>query len=196
MAEDLLRDDARVREAFRRGERWALAEVYRVYFPVAQAVACNGFGGFRGFFNPADRDDAIQTIFASAFEERARLSYNGVDPYTAFLRGIAQNVVRRMLDRSTRFHRTDGHVRETDEDPAGAEEALIDAQSQRIVRGFLDGVTDPTERAILERYFVEGAAEEALAAELKMTRYRVRKVIALLGKRMQVYLRRHGLDRA
>lgn len=193
MADDLLRDDARVRDAFRRGERWALAEVYRVYFPIVRTVTQSGFGGFRGFYNPADRDDAIQNIFAAAFEERARLSYNGTDPYTAYLRGIAQNVVRRMLDRSTRFHRTDGHPSPEDHAPDGAEEALIDAEAQHIVRKFVDGLVDPDEKVILQRYFVDGGAEETIAAELQWTRYRVRKVIGTLGKRMSVFVKRHGL---
>lgn len=193
MQGDLLRDDARVREAFRRGERAALAEVYRVYFPIVQTVAQSGFGGFRGFYNPADRDDAIQSIFAAAFEEKARLSYNGVDPYTAFLRGIAHNVIRRMLDKGTRFRRTDGHPNPEDAAPGSALESLIDAESTRIVRGFVESVEDADEKTILARYFVEGGAEETIAEETGLTRYRVRKIISVLGKRMQVYLKRHGL---
>ena len=194
MADDLLRDDSRTREAFRRGERWALAEVYRVYFPVVATVTTRGFGGFRGFFNPADRDDAMQSIFAAAFEEKARLRYNGIDPYTAFLRGISQNVVRRMLDRTTRFRRTDGQPELEFRVDETAEEALIGDQTRRIVAAFREGITDPIEVRVLQAYFVEGLAEEKLSAEIGLTRYRVRKVIARLDKQMRKYLKAHGVS--
>ncbi|MFT5431343.1 MAG: RNA polymerase sigma factor (sigma-70 family) [Myxococcota bacterium] len=193
LADDLLRDDSRVREAFRRGERWALAEVYKVYFPIVTTVTTRGFGGFRGFFSPADRDDAMQSIFVAAFEEKARLRYNGIDPYSAFLRGIAQNVVRRMLDRSTRFRRTDGQPELEFRHEKTAEESIIDKQAQHIVAAFRATVTDPVEQKILHSYFVDGTAEESIAAELDLTRYRVRKIIARLDKTMRRYLKAHGV---
>ena len=194
MTGDLLRDDARVREAFRRGEKWALAEVYRVYFPLVSTVAVRGFGGFSGFYNPADRDDAIQTIFAAAFEERARLSYNGLDPYTRFLRGIAQNVCRRMLEQSARFRRTDGQEEQAESRrPPCALNTLIDVQEQEVVRRFVESVDTEPERTVLRAYFVEGCAEEKIAEDTRLTRYRVRKTIAKLHKRMKRFLADHGI---
>lgn len=192
MADDLLRDDAKVREAFRRGERWALNEVYKVYFPVVSIVVSQGFGGFRGFFNPADRDDAVQNIFASAFEEKARNSYNGLDPYKSFLRGIAQNVCRRMLEKRTRFHRTDWEAPGATK-PESAEEALIGAEARTVIRRFWDELDDPFERDVLQRYFVDGEAEENIAAAVGKTRYRVRKTISTLHRRMQRWMTSHGL---
>ena len=194
MGDDLLRDDSRVREAFRRGERWAMNEVYQVYFPVVSIVARQGFGNFRGFFNPADRDDAIQTIFAAAFEEKARLSYNGVDPYVSFLRGLAHNVVRRMLEKSTRFKRTDWVADPGGAPPENAEDKLIKSEAAQVMRNFYTELTDPNEKIILERYFVNGEAEENIAEEIGMTRYKVRKTIALLHRLMQRYARTHGLS--
>lgn len=193
MADDLLRDDAKVRDAFRRGERWALAEVYKVYFPIVATVTTRGFGGFRGFYSPADRDDAMQNIFAAAFEEKARLRYNGIDPYSAFLRGIAQNVIRRMLERSTRFRRTDGQPELEFRVTPTAEEAIIDAQTQRIVASFRETITDAGDRQVLELYFVEGVAEEKIAAETGQTRYRVRKIVARLDRQMRRHLAAHGV---
>ncbi len=190
---DLLRDDARVREAFRRGERWALAEVYRVYSPLVGMVVTHGFGGFRGFFNPADRDDALQAIFTAAFDETARQRYNGIDAYAAFLRGIAHNVVRKMLEKGARFRRTDGYENPEDKVTDSAEVSLLDVEEQRVVRQFMDGVQEPMEQAVLDRYFVRGEAEETIAKEIGETRYRVRKTIALLTKRIQVHLKRYGI---
>jgi len=191
---DPLREDAALRLAFRDGERWALSEVYRVYFPVAVNVATRGFGNFRGFWNPADRDDAVQTIFAAAFEEKCRLSYNGIDGYPAFLRGIGHNVIRRMLERDTRFRRTDGQPELEFAAPESAEEVLADAQLCRLAAEFRGTVKDPPEPEILDRYFVQAQAEEGIAVDLGLTRYRVRKVIALLDKRMRRFMKAHGLE--
>ncbi len=191
---DLLRDDAKLRAAFKAGERQALSEVYRVYYSVAHNVAGRGFGNFRGFWNPADREDAVQAIFAAAFEPKARDSYNGLDPYTAFLRGIGQNVVRRMLERDARFKRTDGQPELEFRPPDDTEQDLIDAETHTVVRRFRESVSEPTESAILDRYFVEGEAEEKLAEGMGLTRYRVRKVIALLDRRMRRFLKQHGLE--
>ena len=190
---DLLRDDARTREAFKRGDRWALTEVYRVYYPLVTTVVTRGFGGFRGFFNPADRDDAIQSIFAAAFEQKARLRYNGLDPYTAFLRGIAQNVVRRMLERRTKFMRTDGQPELEHKEVETAEAQFLDAEAIQVVRAFRGTIQEPIQRQILASYFVDGDAEEAIAKDLGITRYKVRKTISLLDRRMRRYLKQHGL---
>ena len=190
---DLLRDDASTREAFRRGDRWALTEVYRVYYPLVVTVVTRGFGGFRGFFNPSDRDDAIQSIFAVALEEKARLRYNGLDAYSSFLRGIAQNVVRRMLDRRTKFMRTDGQPELENREVPTAESSYLNAEATQVVRRFRESIGDPVQQAILSQYFVEGVSEEAIASTLGITRYKVRKHISLLDRRMRRYLRQHGL---
>ena len=49
---------------------------------------------------------------------------------------------------------------------------------------------------ILDLYFVEGWAEERLAEHLKLTRYRLRKRIQGLHKRMRKYLKAHGITDA
>ena len=190
---DLLRDDAHTREAFKRGDRWALTEVYRVYYPLVTTVVTRGFGGFRGFFNPADTDDAIQSVFAAAFEEKARLRYNGLDAYSSFLRGIAQNVVRRMLERRTKFNRTDGQPELQYREVETAEAQFLNAEATKIVQAFRATIEDPIHTQILGLYFVEGTAEETIAKQLGMTRYKVRKVISLLDRRMRRYLAQHGL---
>lgn len=171
-----------------------MAEVYRVYFPVVATVAKRGFGNFRGFFNPADRDDAIQNIFTVALGEKARLRYNGLDPYSSFLRGIAQNVCRRMLEKSARFKRTDGQpgLDEAMGRP-GVVDQLIGAQEQAVIKRFVETVDTEPDKTILRTYFVDGQAEEMIAADIGITRYKVRKIIALLHRRMKRYLKDHGI---
>ncbi len=190
--DDLLRDDAAAREAFRRGERWAMEAVYRSYLPLVRAVVGQGFGGFRGFASPADRDDAAQAIFAAAFEERARLAYDGLSPYGGFLRGIAHNVVRQILSKNQRFSRQPDAPHA---EPPCVEASFLAGERARVLAAFRAQCTD-AEREVLTRYFAEGWSEERLAEHLGQTRYRTRKTIAQLHKRMERHLRDHGFGRA
>lgn len=195
MGTDLLRDDAKCREAFRKGERWAMAAVYRAYAPLAYTIVSQGFGGFRGFYDPVLRDDAVQNIFAAAFEARARLAYDGLNDYARFLRGLAQNVCRQMLDRDRRFQRTpDDDVAAVPQAEPDAESELIDAEAQDVCRRFRESLSDPMEKAVLTRYFADGEAEETLADALGLTRYRLRKIIGDVKKKMTRYLKEHGID--
>lgn len=165
--------------------------VFQTYMPLVRIVVTHGFSGFRGFRNPADQDDAAQQVFCAAFEERARLSYDGLKPYTAFLRGLAHNVVRQTLSKNQRFQRTDGAPVPEDPMADDLESCVVDQESQALMRRFRDSVTDPQEQGVLTGYYCEGKAEETLAAELGLTRYKVRKIIAALHKRMTRYMRDH-----
>jgi RNA polymerase sigma factor (sigma-70 family) len=169
-------------------------EVYRVYFPIVSTVTKQGFGNFRGFFNPADRDDAVQNIFLAAFTEKARLSYNGIDPYVKFLRGLAHNVVRRMLEKSSRFKRTDWEADPGSSGPDSAETTLIKAERAQVMRAFRESLSDPAHKEVLERYYVQGEAEESIAQDAGLTRYKVRKIIALLHRSMARHARQHGIS--
>jgi DNA-binding transcriptional regulator LsrR (DeoR family) len=60
------------------------------------------------------------------------------------------------------------------------------------MRDFKEGL-GKKEREILERYYVNGEAEESIAKEVGMTRYKVRKSIAALHRMMQRHVRNHGL---
>ena len=167
-----------------------MTEVYTAYLPLVETVCTHGFGGFRGFFSPADRDDAVQSIFAAAFEKRTRLAYDGLKPYGGFLRGIAQNVIRRMLDKRTRFSRTDAPAPQEQPD---LESQVIEAETAAIVRRFTETVVEPPEPDVLRFYFLEGWAEEKLAVHLGCTRYGLRKVISRIQKKMHRYFKDHGV---
>jgi RNA polymerase sigma factor (sigma-70 family) len=182
---DLLRDDAACREAFRRGDRAAMTRVYLEYRPFVEMMCCRGVGTFRGFFRPADQDDAIQAVFLAAFEERTRSAYDGLRPYGAFLRGVAHNVLRRMLEKRAQFERPvpAEHAREVRE--AGQEDAVVESEARAFAQGMRDSLDDPVEREIFDRYFIDGLAEESLAKRLGLTRYRTRKIIARLHRRMK-----------
>ena len=167
--------------------------VFRTYMPLVRTVVIHGFSGFRGFRSPADQDDAAQQVFCAAFEERSRLSYDGLSPYSSFLRGMAQNVVRQILSKDKRFQRTDGAPIPVDPLAEDLERCVVDRETAAILRRFRESIDGKVERGVLEGYFIAGKAEEALAAELGITRHKVRKAIAALHKRMTRYLREHDV---
>ena len=97
----MLTDDRELLEAFRRGDKDALVTVYRAYAPVVGRVLAAGFTfesqgrscHFRGLRSAFDREDRLQDVFTRAFAERARLAYDGLTPYQAYLLKIARNLV-------------------------------------------------------------------------------------------------------
>ncbi|MEO1233855.1 MAG: sigma-70 family RNA polymerase sigma factor [Myxococcota bacterium] len=87
--------------AFRAGEPEALTRVYRAFAPEIAKLLTGGFsfssGGrdcrFHGARTTFELEDRLQEVFARAFSERARLGYDGLGPYGAYLRAIARRVV-------------------------------------------------------------------------------------------------------
>lgn len=84
---------------FREGRREALELLYVRYLPEVTRVLQHGFtsgaaGQLRvpGLHDPAALRDALQEVFVRAFQERARLSFDGLRPYRPFLLRIAQHV--------------------------------------------------------------------------------------------------------
>lgn len=103
----LLSSERALLDAFRRGEREALARVYREYAPGIAAFLARGFAfqskgrllQFRGYQQPFDQDNALQETFVRAFAERARLAYDGLTPYRNYLTTVARNLVLTELRR-------------------------------------------------------------------------------------------------
>ncbi len=165
--------------------------VYREYEKLVRIIACRGFSGFHGFRSPADQDDMVQTVFMNAFESSTRLAYDGIGPYSAFLRGVAHNKIRQKLSKDARFKRTDGAPVPTDRMADNFEEVLLEKEAHAIVDEFREGIQGEPDKSILQGYFVDSVAEETLAKDLGITRYKVRKCIASLHEKMEKYLREH-----
>ncbi len=74
-------------DAFRAGEQSALTRVYWHYVDtVARLVRFGFFVGddkqrVPGISEAAAQTDALQEIFARAFSEKARIAYDGLQPY-------------------------------------------------------------------------------------------------------------------
>lgn len=98
----MLRSDRALLDAFRKGDPAALSKVYWEYVDAVAAVVRHGFivdasGRVRGEPDPADQRDVVQEVFSRAFSEKARLSYDGINPYRPYLLRICKNL---MIDRA------------------------------------------------------------------------------------------------
>jgi RNA polymerase sigma-70 factor (ECF subfamily) len=141
-------DNRALLDRFRRGDRDALAKVYYHYVDEVATLARRGFtiessghAVVRGV--DADRErEIVQETFAKAFAEKARLAYDGVQPYRPYLLRITKNL---MIDRF-RAERRDASEPEAEcvvepEDlhwkqlaAATAEHvATLDAESRRLI---------------------------------------------------------------
>ncbi len=84
-------------DAFRKGDRNILAEVFYAYVDDVSLVLRRGFRlkehVVRGV-DAIDREkDLVQEVFLRAFDERARLAFNGLLPYGPYLLQIARNLL-------------------------------------------------------------------------------------------------------
>ena len=193
MGTDLLSTDRSLLELFRQGDREAMMTVWNHYYPLIRSQACRGFSGMTGFTSAADVDDAVSATFLAAFQERARLSYDGVTPYGAFLLGVGRNVMRRLSRKVAREPVRDPLSYEmTAGGSASPEEQYLSAE-QRDVLGRFPGTLSEGEQKVFFGYYRDGLSEEKLAVVVGRTRYRVRKELARVEKLMKRYLARHGL---
>jgi len=93
--------DRALLDAFRRGDRAAIATVYFHDVDDIAAVARNGFAipttgaRVRGAADEATERDLVQEVFVRAFAPRARDAYDGIRPYGSRHRPGAGQVRRR-----------------------------------------------------------------------------------------------------
>jgi RNA polymerase sigma-70 factor, ECF subfamily len=196
----LLRDDRALLDAFRRGERDALARVYRHYFGEVAAIVRRGFvldvqGGLRihGCRDPESERDLIQETFVRAFNEGARLNYDGLRPYRAYLLRITKNL---MIDRARSTWERKVELSEALVDEAAlAEEpeATLDLERQKAATyTFVQGLS-PKERRFVALRYEEGLSQEDVAARMKITRRGVRTLEAKIETALVDHLKKSGL---
>lgn len=168
MSEGPLEGDRLLIDGFRRGERAALARVFLRYAPeVARHV--------RAARAPEHEVEAlVHDVFAKAFAEKARLAWDGLRPFGAWLSTITRNVV---IDRVRVERRLDSRAPEdmpvlvADDDPAAAHEAReLDAALQ----GFRANLNED-DRALFRIRFEEQRSLSQTAELLGWSEIRVRK---------------------
>ena len=200
-------EDPELRAAFRRGEKAALAQVYREYAPPLFGFLGRGFAiesqgrsvGFAGFREPWALDDAVQEVFTRAFAERARLGYDGLRPYRNYLFTIARNYVvdefRRQAkvfvplveDAANEFASPSAAVVEV----VAPDDALGSQELAGQVQRFVAALSVDEERVFAVR-FREGRSIEEAVAQLALSEWTVKNIERRLRRRFFVLMRRCG----
>lgn len=201
-SDDLLVSDRALLDAFRRGERDALARVFRHY---VDDVATTVRAGVRVRIDgrptrvgndlpEVEREAIIQETFARAFQPKARERYDGVRPYGAWLCTIARNL---MIDRARRGKRQAITV-----DPADLEERTASAapspersvesrELASLLQAFVEELGHEEQRIFRARYEDRLSLREAARA-LGMPLIRVRRIDARVRRDLLQELRSNG----
>ncbi|HSR96900.1 MAG TPA: sigma-70 family RNA polymerase sigma factor [Kofleriaceae bacterium] len=188
--------DRALLDAFRRGEREALGQVYFDHVDAVAKLVRHGFflasHGLRvpGASQLDIEHELVQEVFVRAFAERARNGYDGLRPYRPYLLRIAKNL---MIDRQ----RARGHAIAVVPDAAELDAADLATATdtedelhwQRLTAATSDYVAglDAEMRSVVRLRFEEERSQQEVAEVLHVSRRRVRT----LEQRAQVGLRRH-----
>lgn len=214
-----LAKNKRLLEAFKRGDRAAMDEIYRHYLPGVSAFLRKGFtfrSGrghfyFKGIQEPSELKGGVQEVFRRAFEDRARTSYNGVNSFTNWVLAIARNmIINQFRNREIAFSDyiapTDerGHLAILDDEVTEEYSGVLYAQHtvrqdsqleteelKQLIGEFMGELTAHDRRLLILR-FAEGKGQEETAAVLGSTRMKVRTAEAKLRSRLRAYMRNTG----
>lgn len=184
---------------FREGKRDVLERVYHALVDDVFKLVALGFasanGTIRGERDPDEQRVVIQEVFAKAFAERARLGYDGVRPYRPYLLTIARNV---MIDRARVRSGELGRASDVDVDAIiatdapipGAIEESADQQRLRARAATYIETLDPELRRFVASRFERELSHVDVAAELGITRRRVRTLEARVIKGLRRFLKK------
>jgi RNA polymerase sigma factor (sigma-70 family) len=181
-------------DAFRRGDRPALAAVYFHYVGDLAAMVRNGFAipasgtRVRGAADEQTERDLVQEVFARAFAPAARAAYDGIRPYGAYLRRIAKNL---MIDRV----RAAGPAVSLDDDDAqlvvAPEAAELDpewVEQRQVTSEFIAGLA-PELRTLVMLRFEDELSQNQVADALGISRRRVRTLEGRIERGLRKALR-------
>jgi RNA polymerase sigma factor (sigma-70 family) len=185
---------------FRQGHRNTLEAVYWAYVERVRRLVRLGFAYTRtGVFVrgavAADIDDLVQEVFARAFSESARTSFDGLSDYGPFLLTIARNLLSdwaRKQGREIAAHQLDSLAAEPAEDSGPW---WGDAEVVAVVEAYLATLTDDL-RAVHEQRYVRNRSQAATASALGLTRQRVRTLEGKLRKGLARALKKAGHGRS
>lgn len=208
----ILVDDRDLLDRFRRGERAALLAVYQHYVTDVTRFLTRGFTfdsqgrhcAFSGFRGGYEIEAAIQEVFRRAFEERARLAYDGLRPYRPYLLRIARNAVINDLKSKQpilfRFRQgrpviLEPSAEETPESSpastASPEEIAEAREVHELVVAF-KAELDEREAAVFRARFEEGMSAERAGSAVGLTRSQIRTTEQRLRERFLAFMQSRG----
>ena len=186
-------------DSFRAGTTDALSRIYNELVDDVFKLAALGFttanGAIRGERDPDEQRAVVQEVFVRAFSEAARLAYDGIRPYRPYLLTIARNV---MIDRARTRSKELARTTEVDVDSIIADDAPIpgdveesvELQRQRTRAAKYLVTLDAELRAFVHARFERELSQADTAAELGITRRRVRTLEARVTKGLRRFLKK------
>ncbi len=179
---------------FRNGNKEVFANVYTVYKSDLAHSLVNGFSiedrgkliliaVRRGF----ELDDILQETFLKAFGEKSRLSYDGIRPFSAWLKTIARNLVidrYRILSRYSYdevYEAVEVKMNQGigESQHVSPEEALLRREQSRIYARFIAGL-NADDRLLVKMRFEEQLTREDViertGQSVMQIRYREKKL--------------------
>lgn len=186
-------------DAFRRGERAALATVYAQSVKAVANLVRLGFTitssrvTAPGVRDEARARDLVQEVFVRAFSERARLAYDGVSPFRPWLMRIAKNL---MIDEARRAGRVElpGEVSADDAHevlPVSAEDELLQQRLREATRSYC-ATLDAEARRFVQLRFEEERSQAEVAEAMHVTRRRVRTLEDMVRDGLRKHLAARG----
>jgi RNA polymerase sigma factor (sigma-70 family) len=186
MEADLLR-------GFRRGERDALARVYRLHIDAVDDLVRAALLR-AGAFSAANLADLVQDVFMKAFADAARDGYDGLRDYAPYLLTIARNVVIDWLRRAGREIPTSDLEAALGADASGTDgEQPFPPPVLALAAAYVRALP-PELKAVHERRFVLAEPQLQASAALGLSRQRLRTLEAKLVEGLRRELRRAGVD--
>lgn len=212
----LLVEDRALLDGYRRGDTKALERIYRAYAPDVAKVLRHGFsfnsGGracrFHGARSEFDLEDRLHDVFARAFGERARTNYDGLTPFTAYIRTIAKNLViddfrkkeRVLVEYSVELPEPDER-----DAPAGASEPLLghvettgrpehdrgQAEVVELVGQFKRGLKD-RERDVYELRFEQELEHDEISRATGLSSSKIKTSEQRIRTRFFRFMHQHG----
>lgn len=199
----VLAGDRELLDAFRAGERGALLRVYEEYVDLVFRVLRRGFvldtQGMKRVPGVSDLEDAkemAQEVFARAFSDKARAAYDGLSDYKPYLLRIAKNLMIDRLRKSGREVSSPDVDLGADEE--SAEQTEVGLDEQRLLAGtqaFVQALTDP-EKTVFALRYQQGLGQRDVAAEMGLSRKRVRTIEGRLRQALHAHLKQAGLEEA
>ncbi len=201
-------EDRTLREAFWRGDRDALAEVYQEYSSGLFSLLTRGFSFeskgqqvlFKGYNEPWELENSVQEVFIRAFSQSARQSYDGIRPYRNYLYTIAKNLVidtfrsadhkALSLDQFLEMDR-EGDLLQLDSGQGSPEEQAAEQELQKVVSDFLAALSDE-DRGVFEARFRDGMSVEMAAKKLGTTEHKIKKGEKLIKKKFFLKMQESG----
>ncbi|MGC4121133.1 MAG: sigma-70 family RNA polymerase sigma factor [Myxococcales bacterium] len=188
----LFHDRRDLLDAFRKGERAAMAEVYTAYVTdVGRLVqrGCRLGGGHTlpGVREPQRHRDLVQEVFVKAFAPSARLAYDGLRDYRPYLLRIARNLLvdeARSGGRLVPVEEPMDEVEIVDEAP---EEDLEWRRLRAATQEFCQATKSPL-REFIQLRFVDDLSQRDVAEKMGVTRRQVRTWEDQVRADLQKYL--------